>query len=93
MTKTLFAALAILAFAPLAAHAEQEKQDCTSAPKAQWKSEATIKAEVEKAGYDRIRSFELKGSCYEVYAFKNGERAEIYVDPATGKIYPSQEND
>lgn len=93
MTKILYAALAFLAFTPLAAHAEEEKEDCTTVPKAQWMSEDAIKASAEKAGYTKIRSVELKGSCYEIYAFKNGERAEIYVDPATGTIFPSEEND
>ena len=93
MLKTLFAVLALSALMPLAAHAEEEKEDCTKVSRAQWMSEDAIKTSVEKAGYTDIRSAEVKGSCYEIYAFKNGERTEIYVDPATGTIFPSEEND
>jgi hypothetical protein len=92
MSKALYAAIALLALVPFAAQAEEEKEDCTTVPQAQWMSQDAIKAKVADAGYKDIRSMELKGSCYEVYGFdKDGKRAEIYVDPATATIFKSTE--
>ena len=93
MKNTIIAALTLLASVPMAAHAEEEKNDCTRVPKAQWMSESAIKSSVEKAGYTNLRSIEVKGSCYEIYAFRDGQRTEIHVDPATGMIFSAGESD
>lgn len=94
MSKTITAAILLIALTPTLAMAETEREDCTNAPKSQWMSESALKQKVEDAGYKDIRSMDLRGSCYEVYAFtKDGKRAEIYVDPATAKIFQSEDAD
>ncbi|MEX6506718.1 PepSY domain-containing protein [Jiella sp. M17.18] len=94
MSKMLTAAVVLVALAPALAHAETERNSCTNVPKSQWMKENVLKKKVEAAGYKDIRSMSLRGSCYEVYAFTDkGERAEIYVDPASAKIYPTGEAD
>jgi hypothetical protein len=58
---------------------------CT-APKENWKPEASFKKEVEAQGY-QIKNFKVtKGNCYEIYGTdKAGKKVEIYFDPASGK--------
>ncbi|SKA29356.1 PepSY domain-containing protein [Consotaella salsifontis] len=94
MKIALSASLLLVMLLPALAQAEEEKKDCTTVPEAQWMSQDALKAKVEAAGYKNIRSMERLGSCIEIYAFdKDGKRAEIYVDPATATIYPSEEQD
>lgn len=56
--------LAGLVIVPLAAHANPT---CTTEPKAKWMSEETIKAKITALGYQKIRSFKVTESCYEIY--------------------------
>jgi hypothetical protein len=58
---------------------------CT-APKENWKPEASFKKELEAQGY-QIKNFKVtKGNCYEIYGTdKAGKKVEIYFDPVSGK--------
>lgn len=59
---------------------------CTTAPKAQWLSEASMRTAIEKGGYT-IKTFKVSGSCYEIYGFaKDGKKVEIYFNPVDGSI-------
>jgi hypothetical protein len=50
-------------------------------------SEEAMKAEVAELGYERIRTFEISGDCYEIYGYtKDGKKAEVYFDPVTGAV-------
>lgn len=59
---------------------------CTTAPQAQWMSEAAMRAKIEKDGYT-IKTFKVSGNCYEIYGFaKDGKKVEIYFNPVDGSI-------
>src|SRR5450631_2559851 len=73
---------------PLAAHANPI---CTTEPKAKWMSEEAIKAKIAALGYQKIRSFKVTESCYEIYGSdKEGKLVEVYFNPVTGDIVPSE---
>jgi hypothetical protein len=72
---------------PLAAHANPT---CTTEPKAKWMSEQAIKAKIAALGYQKIRSFKVTESCYEIYGSnKDNKLVEVYFNPVTGDIVPS----
>lgn len=59
---------------------------CTTAPQAQWMTEAAMRAKIEKDGYT-IKTFKVSGNCYEIYGFtKDGKKVEIYFNPVDGSI-------
>jgi hypothetical protein len=73
---------------PLAAHANPT---CTTEPKAKWMSEEAIKAKIAALGYQKIRSFKVTESCYEIYGSdKDNKLVEVYFNPITGDIVPSE---
>src|SRR5450759_1601740 len=73
---------------PLAAHANPT---CTTEPKEKWMSEAAIKARIAALGYKNIRSFKVTESCYEIYGSnKENKLVEVYFNPITGDIVPSE---
>lgn len=61
--------------------------NCTSEPKANWLSEAAMKAKLADLGY-KFRVFKVtKDNCYEIYGHdKAGKRVEVYFHPVTGAI-------
>jgi len=60
---------------------------CTTVPQAKWLTPAQMKARIAKMGYRTIKVFQVSGSCYEIYALtKDGKRAEVYFNPATGAV-------
>jgi len=74
-----------LAAAALSASAFAAPQ-CTSAPRAQWLTEAAMKQKVLDQGYT-IKVFQVTGNCYEIYGKdKAGNKVEIYFDPTDGRI-------
>lgn len=65
---------------------------CTTAPKAQWLTEAQMKAKVAALGYTKVKVFQVSGSCYEIYAYnKAGKKAEVYFNPVTGAVVQANE--
>jgi hypothetical protein len=59
---------------------------CTTAPQAQWMTEAAMRAKIERDGYT-IKTFKVSGNCYEIYGFtKDGKKVEIYFNPVDGSI-------
>src|SRR5664279_2150943 len=73
---------------PLAAYANPT---CTTEPKEKWMSEAAIKAKIAALGYHQIRSFKVTESCYEIYGSdKDNKPVEVYFNPITGDIVPSE---
>jgi hypothetical protein len=82
---TRLALLTTLALAIAGAAAAGPK--CTSEPKSKWLSEADMRAKIDKLGYTRIKTFQVTGSCYEIYGWtKDGKKAEVYFNPVTGEI-------
>lgn len=62
------------------------KQQCTSAPKSQWKPQADAEAAAKAAGHDVRRSKITDGNCYEVYTVKDGKNLELFYDPVDLKL-------
>ena len=86
--RSLFLVSAVLGFAALpgAAFAEGLGRPCTDKPKSQYLTLEALKAKVAEQGY-QIRSGEIRKACGEFYVLdKNGKKAELFVDPTTGKI-------
>jgi hypothetical protein len=80
------AALAIVV-APALAHAGPA---CTSEPREKWMAEDAMKAKLTTLGYERIKTFKVTGSCYEIYGYtKDGQKAEVYFNPVSGDIVKS----
>lgn len=60
---------------------------CTTEPKTKWLTEVQMKAKVAELGYTKIKTFQVSGSCYEIYGYnKDGKRAEVYFNPVTGAV-------
>ena len=64
---------------------------CESGPKEEWKSEDEARAMVEEEGYE-IRKVKEEGGCYEVYAKKDGEKFELFINPKTLEIVKIEED-
>jgi hypothetical protein len=60
---------------------------CTKEPKSAWMSEDAMKAKIAELGYQKIKTFKVTGSCYEIYGYdKNNKKAEVYFNPVDGSI-------
>ncbi|MGV6805803.1 MAG: PepSY domain-containing protein [Ruegeria sp.] len=49
------------------------------------KNEAEVRAALTELGYD-VRKIEMEDGEIEAYVVKDGQMAEVYVDPTSGKI-------
>lgn len=75
--------IAIVAFSSDA----QAAPTCTSEPRDKWMAEDAMREKVTTLGYERIKTFKISGSCYEIYGYtKDGKKAEVYFNPVTGDI-------
>ena len=83
MKTSLIAAVAALAL-PLGRAVASETEDALVGTDAGPTPEA-IEATLAAKGFE-VRKVEAEDGELEAYAVKDGERYEIYVDPATGKI-------
>jgi len=60
---------------------------CTTEPKSAWMSQDAMKAKIAELGYQKIKTFKVSGSCYEIYGYdKNNKKAEVYFNPVDGSI-------
>jgi hypothetical protein len=83
MKSTIIAA-GLLAILPATAQAESFGKPCTTEPKEKWLSIEAIEKIVKEHGFDVAKS-KLKNGCAEVYVRDNqGQRVELFIDPATG---------
>jgi hypothetical protein len=55
-------------------------KNCTKAAKASWKPSSDAEAAAKAAGYE-VRKSKIEGSCYEVYAVKDGKLFELFYSP------------
>lgn len=55
-------------------------KDCTKAERSSWKPAAEAEAKAKAAGYEVQRS-KIEGTCYEVYAKKEGKLYELFYSP------------
>lgn len=91
--RKLLISTAVAAAALSIAAAAAAAPACTTAPKAKWLSEAQMKAKIAALGYNKIKVFQISGSCYEIYAMnKAGKKAEVYFNPVTGAIVQNNED-
>ena len=82
----LLAAACILA--PAAAFASPS---CTKEPKANWMTEDAMKSKVTELGYQKIKTFKVTGSCYEIYGYtKDDRKAEVYFNPVDGSVVKAE---
>lgn len=85
ITATLIAAAVL---APAAAFAGPT---CTTEAKDKWMTEEAMKAKVSEMGYQKIKTFKVSGSCYEIYGYtKDNRKAEVYFNPVTGAVVKSE---
>lgn len=71
--------LAIFAAAPAFAAGNA----CTNAPKSTWKSQATLKKQLQNEGL-KVRRIKVEGGCYEVYAVdKHGKHVNTAYNAKT----------
>lgn len=62
-------------------------EQCTSAPRAKWRTADDMKVAAEALGYKNIRSIKVEDGCYEAYAFnKEGRRVEVHFNPLSLKV-------
>jgi hypothetical protein len=61
------------------------KKDCTTAARDSWKPQADAEAAAKAAGYE-VRRSKIEGSCYEVYAVKDGKNLELFFNPVDLKL-------
>src|ERR1700710_2036536 len=55
-------------------------KDCTKLEKAKWKPATEAEAKAKELGYE-VRRSNVEGSCYEVYAVKEGKICELFYSP------------
>ncbi|MEQ1711725.1 MAG: PepSY domain-containing protein [Hyphomicrobium sp.] len=61
------------------------KRDCTTEPQNKWKPAAEAEAAAKTAGFEVSRS-KIDGTCYEVYAAKDGKNLELFYNPMDLKL-------
>ncbi len=60
-------------------------EGCGDAPQSEWMSEADITAIGVELGYE-ISNVKIEDGCYELYARKDGEKMEVFLNPITGEV-------
>jgi hypothetical protein len=64
-----------------ASHADADGfKNCTKAAKTSWKPASDAEAAAKMAGYE-VRKSKIEGSCYEIYAVKDGKLFELFYSP------------
>jgi len=88
MRKIVSGLVALAVLAPAAAFAGPS---CTTETKDKWMSEEAMKAKVAEMGYQKIKTFKVSGSCYEIYGYtKDNKKAEVYFNPVSGAVVKSE---
>ncbi len=81
------------ALAMTLATAASAAPNCTNEPQSHWLSQTDMKARIAKMGYQKVKVFQVSGTCYEIYAYtRDGRRAEVYFNPVTGTIVENNED-
>lgn len=83
---SVFALAVAMLGAATPAQAGSLGKPCTDASRDRWLSIEALQNKVEALGY-KVQSAKLKNACGELYTLdKNGNRVELFVDPADGHI-------
>ncbi len=83
LSKSLLAT--VLAFAASSAYAGSYAAGCTKSPQPSWMKIEDVEAKAKADGYLIMKS-KVSGSCYEVYATKDGKRFELFYDPTSAQL-------
>jgi hypothetical protein len=79
---------------PLLAGMALASPACTKEPKSAWMSQDAMKAKIAEMGYQKIKTFKVTGSCYEIYGYdKANKKAEVYFNPVDGSIVKAEIGD
>ncbi len=65
---------------------------CTDEAKDKWMTEEQISAKAVELGYE-VAKLKVEGSCYEVYAKKDGKEFEVFFNPVTAEVVLEQAED
>ena len=85
------ATVLFLAIAALPSYAFAADPDCTTEPKDKWMTEDAMKEKAAELGYTKIKTFQVAGSCYEIYGWTtDGRKAEVYFNPVTGAVVEAE---
>ena len=80
LARLILAAAALAVASPALATG---KMTCNAGPQKSWKSQAALKANLVKEGW-QVRKSKVDGGCYEVYGTDpQGNRVEAYFHPVT----------
>jgi hypothetical protein len=92
--RTVISALALLAVVGGVGMASAEEgHKCGNAAEGQWMSKDAVKAKFAVDGTD-VRKVKVEDGCYEVYAVtKDGKKTEQVVNPVTGEVVGSEDDE
>lgn len=65
---------------------------CTDEAQDKWMTEEQITAKAVELGYE-VEKMKVEGTCYEVYAKKDGKEFEVFFNPATAEVVLEQAED
>jgi hypothetical protein len=74
---SILAAVVVCCAAPVWSHGFE---DCTKEAKENWQPQAEAEAAAAAAGYTVSKSA-VEGTCYAVYAEKDGKHVELFYNP------------
>lgn len=63
-----------------------------SAPENEWQHKDAVTQKLEADGW-KVRKVKVEDGCYEAYALKDGERAEVFLNPKTLEIVRIKKDD
>jgi len=89
MKGSLLAAFIAVFASPVWAHGFE---DCTKEPKENWQPQAEAEAAATAAGY-KVSTSRLEGTCYAVYAEKDGKSVELFYNPVDLKLAETHAGD
>lgn len=76
---------------PFLAGAALASPACTKEPRTAWMSQDKMKTMIKDMGYQKIKTFKITGSCYEIYGYdKDNKKAEVYFNPVDGSIVKAE---
>ena len=85
MKRSSIAVALLVAFTAAGQSQAAKMEGCGDAPKSEWMSEADITAKAVELGYE-ISNVKEEDGCYELYARKDGDKMEVFMNPVTGDV-------
>ncbi|MGB7317681.1 MAG: PepSY domain-containing protein [Planktotalea sp.] len=83
----------VIAVTLLSAPAFASGKKCDSPSQDQWMSKAELTSMYAEKGYD-VKNLKSEDGCYEIYALDaKGKRVELLVDPMSGELLGTENDD